>query len=226
MTARGMVGEPAACDDLSVGRVLVAAAVGVLLATACTGGRGSPAPTVSGSSAPNSGSGSVSLSLSPPAPVRTGPLTTGPGVRPGEVPPVQSAIARQHTQEGALAFAAYFIRVLDWSFATTDPFLLDQVSAPSCVACKRFSVSLAMLGTEGGHIVGGRYVLNSATLLRGSFAIRSDLVVGLVVTQGAVSVVRYGNAPTAVTSMPTTNRTRLYVSWHANRWQAVEEAGT
>lgn len=219
-----MVGRAAACHDLLVGRVLVAAAVGVLLATACTGGRGSPAvSSVSGSSAPSPTPGSASLSS--PAPVRTGPLTTGPGVRPGEVPPVQSALARQHTPEGALAFAAYFIRVLDWSFATTDPYLLDDVSAPSCVACKRFSESLAKLGREGGHIVGGRFALNSSTLLRGSFAIRSEFVVGLVVTQGAVAVVRPGNARTTVTSAPTIDRARLYISWHASRWQAVEEAG-
>ena len=47
--------------------------------------------------------------------------TTGPNLlHPGERPPVMPALATQHTPEGAVAFAKFFIQTIDWGFATQD----------------------------------------------------------------------------------------------------------
>lgn len=218
-----MVGRAAACHDLSVGRVLVAAAVGVLLATACTGGRGSPAvPSGPGSSAPSPATGSVSLSS--PAPLRTGPLTTGPGVRPGEVPPVQSALARQHTPEGALAFAAYYFKALDWSLATTDPYLLRTLSEPSCKSCVGHVKGLDELGASRSHVSGARISLQSVRLVQGAFKVDSDFVVQAHIVQAAGQVIR---ADGASASRQPRKSSQLYVflSWKALQWRIVAVGG-
>ena len=83
--------------------------VATLLAAACNGGAAESSPTSSATSMP------VSSPTAKPSSSPAGPATTGPNVRPGERPPIMPAAAKQHTQEGALAFAGYFIKALDWS---------------------------------------------------------------------------------------------------------------
>src|SRR6185436_18107587 len=100
-------------------------AVVTLIAAACGGSAAEPPSTSSLASVPVS-SATATPAVSP---------TSGPNARPGERPPAMPAAAKQHTQDGALAFAGYFIRALDWSIATTDPKLLIPVSAPACSAC-------------------------------------------------------------------------------------------
>jgi hypothetical protein len=95
--------------------------VGAVLVAACDGG-GSGHPSRSSGPVPSTGS-STAPSLSP-SPSRTGPLTTGPGVQPGEKPPVLDAEAKQHTASGALAFAIYYFRAYDWGIATNDAYLV------------------------------------------------------------------------------------------------------
>src|SRR6476661_7031958 len=130
-------------------------AVVTLVAAACGGGAAEPPPTSSIASAP------VSSSTATPAMSPTSPATSGPNVRPGERPPAMPAAARQHTQEGALAFAGYFIRALDWGIATTDPTSLEAMSAPDCKACHSYITELNKLRAEGGSIQGGRITLRS-----------------------------------------------------------------
>ena len=89
-------------------------AVVTLVAAACGGGAAEHPSTSSPASVP------VSSATATPAVSPTSPATSGPNVRPGERPPAMPAAAKQHTQEGALAFAGYFIKALDWSIATTD----------------------------------------------------------------------------------------------------------
>ena len=43
---------------------------------------------------------------------------TGPNTRPGEKPPLMPLEATQHTPEGAKAFAEFFIKTIDWGYAT------------------------------------------------------------------------------------------------------------
>ena len=69
-------------------------------------------------------------------------------MRAGETPPVLDKFAKQHNSAGALAFATYFIKALDWSLATTDPYLIKQISAPSCQACKAYISNIGALAKE------------------------------------------------------------------------------
>ncbi len=93
------------------------AVVGLSGLAGCTSGGGenlrSALPT--GTQAPVSASPTLT-------PSRTGPMTTGPNVDPGEIPPAIDPIAkRAHASAGALAFAVFYIRALDWSQATSRP---------------------------------------------------------------------------------------------------------
>src|SRR5881628_647561 len=101
---------------------------------ACTSGDADPTPST----------GSIGSVTTPnsPTPTQTGPLTTGPNVRPGEKPPEYPALARRHDGQGALAFAYYFYEAYDWGYATNDPYLVEQISDPHCAGCRKYVKSL------------------------------------------------------------------------------------
>ena len=201
---------------IGLAALLVAA---TLVAAACNGGAAKSSPMSSATSVP------VSSPTAKPSSSPAGPATTGPNVRPGERPPIMPPAAKQHTQEGALAFAGYFIRALDWSIATTNPALLVPVSSPSCVACDSYISRLDTLRRANGYLHGGRLKLISEKVATGSFSIRSDYVIVTRTSQEAVSLIGPSAMPSHI-SDATEDESRLYVAWARRGWIAVEQGGS
>ena len=188
-----------------------------MLAAACTGGgatRTSPPPP------PDTPSASASSSPSP-SPSRTGPLSTGPNVRPGEKPPVLPEAAKEHSPAGALAFATYFIKALDWGFATNDAYLVEKISSASCQACKRNISALDKLNHDHGIERGARVHLVSGRLVTGDFRYKSELVAEIQLRQDRAVISRPSSAPTTI--QPENPYTSLvFVSWQSGHWIIVE----
>jgi hypothetical protein len=188
-----------------------------MLVAGCDGGGHSSGPS---DSARASGPPSTATSFRP-SPTRTGPLTTGPNVQAGEKPPVLSEGAKQHTPAGALLFATYYFKAYDWGIATTDPYLVQQVSAPTCGACRRYVNGLNSLRRGGGYAKGGRINVKSTKLVTGSFRLKSDYVVATTLAEEALIEVRPSATPT--TMAPATQDTSLvFVSWAGRGWQIIE----
>jgi hypothetical protein len=155
-----------------------------------------------------------------PSPSRTGPLTTGAGVLPGEKPPVEPDLARQHTAIGAYQFAAYFIRALSWSIATLDPYLLETVSAPSCAACRRYVDGIAALRSKGEQQRGGRPVIKSAVIDTGKLNTSATYAIEFGLHESAAQIL-----PTVrVTRPPTDFQSIVFVSWAGSEWRVVEQS--
>jgi hypothetical protein len=154
--------------------------------------------------------------------VPTGPLSTGPGVLPGEKPPVLSDAAKQHTSAGARAFAVYYIRALDWSFATNDTYLLEEVSSPACPACNRYIAALNGL-RDGEQLTGSRITIVSSRVVTGTFAVKSDAVVEFVLNDEAAVIARQSSPPTTVAPAVRHDKSLVFVSWRSSGWQVVEE---
>jgi hypothetical protein len=151
-------------------------------------------------------------------------LTTGPNVAPGEKPPALAPIAREHSSVSAIEFAVYYIKALDWSQATTDPYLLEQISAPGCSSCQASIHSLEKLRSEGGYLRSGRTKLDSSRLVDGKSDVKADYIIKFELTQEPVVVVR----PTATTTevpRSTTITSYVYVSWVHGRWLIIEREG-
>jgi len=134
----------------------------VLLAGACTGSDATPnlssvAPA-SHSSSVASASVMPSASVGYPADV---PLT-GHNVRPGERPPVYPAAARVHSQAGANAFAEFFMRTLDWAYATTNPSYMKHYYGPTCGLCNGIATGIAKTAAERHWYEGGRLSIRSS----------------------------------------------------------------
>jgi hypothetical protein len=186
---------------------------------ACTTTSGSHDPT---SSAPSSTFQPSTPTTTTPTP--TGPKTTGAGVLPGERPPVLDPIAKEHSALGAHEFAVFYIKALDWSKATTDPYLLRQISAPSCAACRTDIDNISKLEADGDYIKSGRLAINSTETVKGNGAVKADYTVKFGLKQEPVVVVN----PTATATQVRTETTfvsYVYVSWEQGRWLVIERTG-
>ena len=62
---------------------------------------------------------------------------TGANTRPGEKPPLMPLEATQHTARGAQAFAAFFVKTIDWGYATVSGAYMRHYFATTCMSCRR-----------------------------------------------------------------------------------------
>jgi hypothetical protein len=152
---------------------------------------------------------------------RTGPLTTGAGVLPGEQPPVEPEIAKQHTDDGAFAFAAYYLHALDWSLATTDAYLLRGLSLNSCTACETHIAGIDRLRHAGSSIHGGRTAIESEQVVTVPRGMRADFGFRVRVAQ---QVARVTDARGGVTDVQAAAKrtVALFVGWSQTSWLIVE----
>jgi hypothetical protein len=89
--------------------------------------------------------------------------TTGPNLNhKGEKPPVMPLLATKHTSAGAVAFAKFFIKTIDWGFATTSGAYIRHYYAPSCIECANHANGIDNTRKAKEHYVGDRFTITSA----------------------------------------------------------------
>ncbi len=188
-----------------------------LVLTACGGGgeRPDPLPSLTPTA-----SAIVATASPTPTPTRTGPLLTGPGVSPGETPPTLPAVDLQKSNAGALGFAVYFFRALNWSFATTDPYLIQEWSSSTCARCSSYIDNLSDLGKAGGHIEGGRLTISSANIVTGTL-VEADYVVRVTLSQSALVVISPPAPPSSASTQHLNAMNDIYLSWASGTWSVL-----
>ena len=185
-----------------------------LVAAACNGGAAKSSPTSSATSVP------VSSPTAKPSSSPAGPATTGPNVRPGERPPIMPSAAKQHTQEGALAFAGYFIRALDWSIATTDPRPLVPISDPTCVACSNYVKEIREVRAQGGYIRGGRISLSAAEINQSVSKTGVEYIITINTVQQPDSIIGRSRSPSSQETSTERLKSNLLLAWRRGSWTA------
>jgi hypothetical protein len=195
-------------------------AIGVIagLLAACTSSKADPKPTPSSAARTTASS---TAGTATPTPSRTGPLTTGPNVRPGEKPPVYPDLAKQHSANGALAFAIYFMKTFDWGYATNDPYLLEQLILPACRGCAEYVRTFSGLSDKHELIRGGRLTPVSAGVLHEQFDFKADFVLDMVYDEQPVVLAGASNASTVAASL-SRHHTLVFVRWTAGQWKVAD----
>jgi hypothetical protein len=159
-----------------------------------------------------------------PSPTATTPLLTGAAVKPGEVPPTLDPHFRTDDSGGAIAFAGYFYRALDWSIATTNPNLLRAISAPSCKPCTKYIQEIDALAAAGGHSEGARLQVSAYAPAEGDL-LKADYVIQVTINQ-APQVLVAKNGTRATPSPPSNPAINyLYMSWDNGGFVATEIGG-
>lgn len=197
-----------------------AAALTVVFALAGCGSSGgkpnySTNPPVSASSTPSA----------PPSSSASGTASAAPTSTPATPPPTEPDIAMQNNSEGALAFAAYFIKVLDWSIANTDPTPLQKISADSCTTCSGYVRQLSDLRSSGGHVQGGAIRLESAAVVTGTGDVPADAVVQVRTVQQPDTIIRPGRSPEPESTTVARNHSYLFLGWRDSKWRVLEIEG-
>jgi hypothetical protein len=144
-------------------RVAVVAVAVVVVG--CTG-RG-PAPNTSSVSIGSAASTAAPTSapVSPVAPYPADVPLTGHNVKPGEKPPLYPAAAKLRSQAGANAFAEFFMRTLDWAYATTNPSYMKHYYATSCGLCSGIASGISKTAQQDHWYLGGRLNIRSTAPL-------------------------------------------------------------
>jgi len=96
----------------------------------------------------------------PPAPSTSPTPTASRTPVPTRVPIPPEATAE--TSQGASAFAAYYLKLVEDAFATADPQALKEASAPGCGGCDALIGSVDGLRRQGHKRIGGNYVVREA----------------------------------------------------------------
>jgi Family of unknown function (DUF6318) len=218
----GVVRRRVRCHDSAVRTRFLAIGLIAGMLAACTSSKADPDPTPTPPVGTTASSSTVATS---PSPSHTGPLTTGPNVRPGEKPPVFPALAKQHSADGALAFAAYYFHSFDWAYATNDATALMPLALPSCQGCKASIDALSQLRRTGETLTGGRVSILSARISHEHFNIRADFVADVELNEQAV-VLHSRTAPAStVASGVRHHHALLFLQWASYRWQVADVRG-
>jgi hypothetical protein len=195
-----------------------------LLVSGCTGEVAPDTSTVpAASTAANSPPPSASASPTPTdqAYPADAPLT-GHNIRPGEKPPLYPAAALARTQVGANAFVEFFMRILDWAYATTNPSYMKRYSGPSCGLCNDLATEIRQTAAVRHWYLGGRLTIRPAAATPvGRVTAPADFCSTVSVDSTAHSVVdRAGTVFTEEAAHPNL-RWKLCVTSSSDGWQVT-----
>jgi hypothetical protein len=211
-------------------RAVVLAVVGAvaLFGAGCTGDPGPNTSTVSvAQSAPSTSAAPTSASPTPTArPYPADVPLTGHNVRPGEKPPLYPAAAKARTQAGANAFAEFFMRTLDWAYATTNPSYMKHYTGPSCGLCNGLATGISKTAAEHHWYLGGRLTVHPAMATPiGPVTAPADWCSTVLVDITAQSVVdRTGTVFNGEAAHPNL-RWKVCARYSLNTWRATYFAG-
>jgi hypothetical protein len=170
----------------------------------------------------------VSTPVTTPATTSTAPAvptvpadvpTTGPNAEPGEKPPVMPVLATEHTPAGAKAFAVFFIKTIDWAYATTSTTYMRHYFQPSCVACRSAADAVDKAAREHHHFIGDRFTIRRI-LLGEPRDEELSAIVHFDVTSAEV-LDRHGNYVDAEPAL-TNFQEHVYEAWRSAGWTVTE----
>lgn len=206
------------------GRFVSFALIAGLLLAGCGGSAGrDPAPSSAArSSGPPASSVARSAPPSPAAPTVPADVpTTGPNLRfAGEKPPVMPVAATQHTRAGAVAFAEFFIKTIDWGYATTNSAYMRHYFADSCTVCAGLAKGLEEQASNGNHFIGDRFTIQPASDVRSGGAHAAEYTAQL--TFDVTSSELLDKQGQFIDGEPAlTARTDVGARWAGSKWQVV-----
>jgi Family of unknown function (DUF6318) len=101
----------------------------------------------------------------PPKTDTTPPEVTTASTGPGGVPvPAPGPEAGKQSDLGAKAYGVYYVKLLDYTYATRDVAPLRQASAEGCVVCQGTADDVAKFAKPGYKFEGGRINLKNLTV--------------------------------------------------------------
>jgi len=169
---------------------LVSVVAGALLLAGCSGAEPSASP--------------------PSEPPSTTPATSARTPTPPPLP----ASAQKPTKAGAVAFAHYYIDLVNFASRTGEPTRLLDVSAAGCESCRKIGRFIASVYQRGGFIHGGEWSARSYSVLRSG----EDRWLVAVKVKAAKQTYRVEPSAPAKTRTGGVYTVSVDASWQGHRW--------
>ena len=205
------------------GRFVVFAVIAGLLVGGCGGSVGDPPPP-SPSVRPTALPTSPASSAAPPAPATpTVPAdvpTTGPNLRvKGERPPVMPVAATAHTRAGAVAFAEFFIKTMDWGYASVSSTYMRHYFTEACTICDGLADGIDGIRQKHQHVYGNRFSIKPGNVADGGRnAAQYSIDVNCDVTSGEIT----DGQGQFVDGQPALHIVeRVGLRWYGDKWMVV-----
>jgi hypothetical protein len=179
---------------MAVRRPVVFASVLLSLALSVSACASDPPPAA----APPSGTAAPVASSTPASPTTT---SASPATTTAPVDPVIAKIpkaARANDQDGAGAFAKFFMERVAESFVRADPTLIDGLYAKGCETCAAFRSTAAEFKKRGQHQAKPSFRIDETSIIR-FLDSESVRVVTVYLTQVEVDIVDATGAPVSKT---------------------------
>ena len=206
------------------GRFVALAVIAGMLLAGC-GSSGGAAPRTTRAVAATSTSSTSPVAPSPPPPgpptVPADVPTTGPNLKyRGEKPPVMPALATQHTRSGAVAFAEFFIRTMDWGYASVSSTYMRHYFTADCKICAGLADGIDGIRRKHKRVYGNRLTIRpgSTTQIGGSYSADYGVAVTYQVTSGEITTDR-GEFVEGEPSLTLSDR--LFLRWFTDHWAVV-----
>ncbi|WP_235432380.1 DUF6318 family protein [Nostocoides japonicum] len=132
-------------------------------------------------------------------------------------------MARQHSREGAIQMAKYFVASTDKAYRTNDPSTIAAISSKSCAGCQGVIDDVAKNKRAGSH-QDGQGMRVDAVLPRPTPTNElAQEVVELLIDSSTVDFVK-SDGSHAFTSTGKKWTLRVFLAWVAGGWQ-IQAAG-
>ena len=199
------------------GPLLAATAALAVVLTACDPGD-DPQPNYS-SVTPTA---SASTSSSPTASPSPSVPTTGPNISPGEVAPTLPTIAEADSADAAQAFEGYYVRMIDWTYATSDPSILTPFYSDGCENCSNLQKNLNAQLQGGKTYRGSRFTIDRLALVDNDGRSGADFAISVEVSISALEIL---NAAGQVSDSAPASRLTLtnWLDWNGSKWLIVDQ---
>jgi len=93
-------------------------------------------------------------------------------------------IAKQRSRAGAKAFIQHYVKVLNYSYATTRSAPLKFVTSTTCIVCRYVLDDLDEMNRRHGKQVGGEWTVTQIEPLAQQTTTSSSFIVGIDITRG------------------------------------------
>lgn len=197
--------------------LLAACTAAALLASACTSDKPkpnyssvtpTPSPTTSASKSPGSDSPDIPSS--------------GPNSSPGESAPTQPSSALTGTAEAAQSFESYYIKLIDWMYATSAPRILEPLYDASCQNCRNFVSNLTTQVANGSTFRGSRISIQRLALVNNDGRAGADFAVSVEISATALKILDSAGKVTDQGPASTLTLTN-WLHWTGTSWVIVDQ---
>jgi hypothetical protein len=208
--------------------VLIATGAVLLMAAACTDS--DPRPnysTVSPSGTPAAtGAPSATPTVKPTPTIPADVPTTGTNLlSKGERPPVMPAVALEHTDAGAQAFAKFYLQTVDWGYATTNASYMRHYYDKVCVRCKILDDAITGVARHRWLFIGGRSHTRSFAFSERNSSGSDVVFQAISALDSGTAVDAKGNIHAAAVASPDFHE-KVGVRWSGTAWRATYMFGS